>query len=318
MPRRQPYSYVKKHDQDRPAYVQRNGDKVFRLVACLASECQSSIPVRETDIEAGFRILCGTCQHELVDGNSTPLYDYDLVVDKKTVGSGTFLVDHGQHVRESPAYKYCIVCYTMKPLEAFSRHKARESRRQGECKSCKTTYNSIKNSTRIPDQHREASQRRRILGLLVPGTAKISRDEILQKFGHKCFKCDVAITKDNEALDHTLPLRLLWPLTTENATLLCGTCNGQKSGRWPSEFYDGYELRKLAVLTNIPYDELSGQPFVNPEAIEMIQKDPDGFLAEWIHEPDELKILWRRVKDIARIDVFKNATNVPSYLLDEP
>ena len=101
------------------------------------------------------------------------------------------------------------------------------------------------------------------LGCSGSDTPRIDRNEIRRKFRHECFSCDTAIGKDNEAFDHTLPARLLWPMTTENATLLCTTCNGQKSARWPSEFYDEQHLRKLAVLTAIPYELLIGR--ANPK-----------------------------------------------------
>ena len=318
MPRRPPYSRVKKHDQKRPKNVRGQGDEVYKHFQCLGPGCEAWFTVSRADTRDGFQLRCGACQHELKDGHTTTVYHYDLVVNGDVVAEGPFEVDHGQYVREALEYKYCIVCYAMKPLEAFGRHKRRKaSGRQGECTSCKTTYNGIKNGTRIPDQHREASQRRRILGLL-SGTARIDRDAILEAFDHKCFNCDVAITKDNEELDHTLPVRLLWPLTTENATLLCKPCNGQKSARWPSEFYDDSRLRRLVLMTSIPYEILSGRPIVNQEAVELIEKDPDAFLAEWIHDPDELRLLSKMVKEIAGIDIFKNATNVPSFLFDEP
>ena len=164
----------------------------------------------------------------------------------------------------------------MKSLDAFSKHKPRESGRQGECKSCKTTYNRIKNKTRIPDQHRDAAQRRRLLGLLAGDTPPVNLDEIRRKFEHKCFSCSIDITQENEALDHTLPAKLLWPLTTETATLLCKTCNGQKSAQWPSNFYDDQHLRKLAVLTGIRYDTLTGPSTINLDALQVIQEDPES------------------------------------------
>ena len=251
----------------------------------------------------------------LRDGDGTRFFDYDLVVEGQVVESAEFVVDHGEYVRGAPDYKYCLLCYTMKPLDAFGRHGSRpKSGRQGECTSCKTVYNGIKNKTRIPDQHREASQRRRLLGLLGGGTTHVDRDEILKKFGHRCFACGVAIDAHNEALDHTRPVRLLWPLTTANATLLCTTCNGQKGARWPSEFYDDKQLRRLAVLTAIPYEELVGGPIVNEEALAIVRDDPDSFLAEWIHRPEELTALRRLVKEIAGVDIFESATSVPDYL----
>ncbi len=271
--------------------------------------------VRRADIRPGFKLRCESCLHELSDGEATRVFEYDLVVEERTVESAEFVVDHGEYVRAAPDYKYCLLCYTMKPLDAFGRHGSRpQSGRQGECTSCKTAYNRIKNKTRIPDQHREASERRRLLGLLGGETAPIDQDEIRRKFGHKCFSCDSAIDQHNEAFDHTLPVRLLWSMTTDNATLLCTTCNGQKGARWPSEFYNDQQLRRLAVLTAIPYDLLTGMLTVNEDALAVLQEDPDSFLAEWIHRPEELRMLHRLVKEIAGVDIFENAKTVPGYL----
>ena len=315
MPRREPYSRVVKRGQQRPAHVHGQGDTVFKVLQCLAPECRAWIVVRRTDICPGFKLRCEKCLHGLRDGEATRLFDYDLLVGGQVVESAEFVVDHGEYVRGAPDYKYCLLCYTLKPLDAFGRHGSRpQSGRQGECTSCKTAYNRIKNKTRIPDQHREASERRRLLGLLGGGTPPINRDEIRRKFGHKCFSCASVIDEGNEAFDHTLPVRLLWPMTTENATLLCSTCNGQKGARWPSEFYDEQHLRRLAVLTAIPYEILSGGQAVNEEALAIIQEDPDSFLAEWIHRPEELRTLRRLVQEIVGVDIFENATTVPGYI----
>ena len=313
--RRTPYSKVLKREQERPAHVQGQGDAVFKVLQCLAASCQAWIVVRRSEAGPGFRIQCEACEHELRDGEATRFFDYDLLVDKKVLESGNFVVDHAEYVRGSPDYKHCLLCYTLKPLDAFGKHAARpESGRQGECRSCKTAYNEIKNKTRIAAQHREASQRRRLLGLLSGETTRINLDEIRERFNYKCFACGTAIDERNEAIDHTLPVRLLWPLTTETATLLCKTCNGQKGVSWPSEFYEDPALRSLAVLTGIPYDRLAGGRVVNEDALAMVQGDPDSFLVEWIHRPDELKALRRLVKDIAGVDILEGAKNVPPYL----
>ena len=313
MPRRTPYSKVLKRGQERPAHVQGQGDKLFKHFQCLAPECEAWITVPLADTHTEFQIPCSSCQHELRDGYEDFRFDYEVRGQDETVGTGTFIVDHGEYVRGARNYKYCINCYILKPLEEFGRHKSRQSGRQGECTSCKTAYNNIKNATRTPEQHREASERRRLLGLL-RRDMPVDRATIRAKFGDKCFACDVCIDKDNFELDHTLPARLLWPLKTETATLLCKTCNGQKHDKWPSEFYDVQHLQTLAVLTEITFNVLSGDRFVNPEALEMIQEDPDAFLTAWIRRPDELKKLWSLVKDIAGVDIFENATRVPAYL----
>ena len=315
MARRTPYSKLKKRGQKRPAHVEGQGDTVFKVLQCLSPVCQAWICVRRADLLPGFTLQCTACSYELKDGEATPLFEYDLEVEEEVVESAEFAVDHGEYVRNAPDYKYCLLCYTMKPLDAFGKHGARrESGRQGECTSCKTAYNSIKNKTRTSDQHSEASQRRRLFGLLARSTPRINRDEIRKRFDHKCFSCGRDVDKQNEAIDHTLPVRLLWPLTTENATLLCKTCNGQKGAQWPSEFYDEQQLRKLAVQTGFRYDVLAGQPTVNQEALDMVQEDPDSFITAWIDRPEELRALRHLVKEVADIDILEHATIVPGYL----
>ena len=314
MPRRKPYSKVKKRGQERPAHVRGQGDVVYKIFQCLAPDCQAWAVVHRADIGPGFQIACAACGHELHSGGATRFFQYDLLVDEAAVESGDFAIDHSAYVNEAPDYKYCLLCYALKPLDAFGHHASRVSGRQGECQSCKTAYNGIKNKTRIPEQHREASERRRLLGLLSGDTTRVDREAIRRKFDQRCFACDAAIEENAEALDHTLPARLLWPLETATATLLCTTCNGQKGGLWPSTFYDDKKLRRLAVLTGIPFDVLMGEPAVNDEALTIVRQDPDSFLAEWIHRPEELKVLRRRVREVAGVDIFENATSVPKYL----
>ena len=45
--------------------------------------------------------------------------DYDLVVEGEVAESAEFVVYHGEYVRGAPDYKYCLLCYTMKPLDAL-------------------------------------------------------------------------------------------------------------------------------------------------------------------------------------------------------
>jgi hypothetical protein len=117
-------------------------------------------------------------------------------------------------------------------------------------------------------------------------------------------------------MDHTLPARLLWPLSF-GPTLLCAECNAKKAEKWPSEFYTEKELRKLAVMTGIPYETLRGKPQANPHAIDRIRGDIDTFLAQWIKHPDEIKRLRRVILGHTGIDIFQDASTVPEFLLDE-
>jgi hypothetical protein len=49
--------------------------------------------------------------------------------------------------------------------------------------------------------------------------------------------------------------------------LLCREHNGEKSGKWPSEYYTSEEIKRLSVLTGIEFSVLAGPPQYNPEAI---------------------------------------------------
>ena len=96
---------------------------------------------------------------------------------------------------------------------------------------------------------------------------------------------------------HTLPVYYLWPLSTENATLLCHDCNGKKSGTWPSKFYSDAQLRRLSILTGIDYNLLSGEPQYNPKAIEALH-DPeivDSLLTKFAAYMDEVIKLRNRI-----------------------
>jgi len=115
-------------------------------------------------------------------------------------------------------------------------------------------------------------------------------------------------------LDHTLPVRYLWPLST-GPTLLCADCNGSKAERWPSEFYPpGPKLQALSRLTGIPHDTLAGPPFLNPEGVARILADVDGFLEKWIRYPDDVRRLRDLILGRDGVDIYERATTVPDFL----
>jgi hypothetical protein len=219
--------------------------------------------------------------------------------------------------------KYCRICERLQPLESFHRHKptGRSFRtgRQLECRECKNTkINPALNPLRTPDQHREAGQRRRLYGTLAGQSGKLNMETVFEKFEHKCFNCNTPLQTDGSlgrfALDHTLPVKLLWPMTTETATLLCSDCNGRKHEQWPSQFYTEHQLRALARLTGIPYDVLSGPPTVNRQAVDAILQDVDGFIEAWIDRPEELRRVRRLILEAVGVDIAAEATHAPDWL----
>ena len=321
MARRAPYTRVEKDGQHRPLHVRGMGDVVFRGFQCLRGDCREFIVTREDRLGPDFEIVCRACDFVHTAGGETKLFDYRLApnADHRAIEEGEFVILHDDYIREARRFKYCLLCYALKPIDLFDVHNARRSGRQGECRLCKTTYNGIKNQSRTTDQHREAAQRRRLYKRLSGEMGKIDSRRIFDKFDGRCFNCNrelkyAPVGQGEIHLDHTLPVRFLWPLRTENATLLCSDCNNRKHDRWPSEFYDDPKLRALARLTGYPYDLVSGQPRVNDEAVAEILADTDSFIEEWIPRPGEIRKVRRMIREHAKIDIFEHAAHVPDHL----
>jgi len=315
MARRKPYTRVVKLNQIRAAHVKGMGDVVFKGFQCLNSNCEAFIFIRKEELSGDFEIICPSCGTVLQSGGETKFYDYKLMDlrNNSSIEVGKFAILHDDYIAEAQEYKYCIICNTMKPLTYFDRHAARKSGRQGECNLCKGIYNTIKNQTRISDQHRESAQKRRLY-LDLAGVQKIHSTEIFERFTHRCFKCKKRFTglrDKNACLDHTLPVQYLWPLTTDNATLLCKKHNGEKSGKWPSEYYSSNKLKKLTVVTGISYELLSGPPRYNPDAIKLLKKRRyvDALLHKYAPYMTEIITLRNRILQREGFDFFKY-TNV--------
>lgn len=322
MARRKSYSKVVKSHQIRADHVKGMGDVVFIGFQCFNPECQNFIFVKESDIDFDdFEITCPVCGFVHSSVGETDFYDYDLTVNGSIVDSGKFSISHAAYICEAQRYKYCIVCNTLKPLEMFDVHNARRSKRQGECRLCKKAYNDIKNGTRLTDQHREAAQKRRLL-LDVAGSPKIDSRKIRERFGYRCFNCGKDLSKvlseTERPLDHTLPVYYLWPLSTDNATLLCHDCNGEKSGKWPSEFYTDTKLRELSIITGIDYELLSGPATYNPEALDLLRDSSsvDKLLAKYASYIDELIKLRNRILKDTGLDFFESSSNISQAYID--
>ena len=323
MARRTPYTRVEKKDQKRPPHIQGMGDVVFKGFQCLDGDCQEFITIREDEAGPDFKIVCPTCEFVHEAGGETKFFDYRLVYRQggTVIEEGKFVILHDDYTREAQRFKYCLLCYALKPLALFDVHNSRKSGHQGECRLCKTIYNGIKNQSRITDQHREAAERRRLYKRLAGEAGKIDSKTIFDKFGGTCFKCGrklhyTAIGQKDFNLDHTLPARLLWPLSTNNATLLCSACNNEKHDRWPSTFYNVPKLKTLARLTGYGYALLSGLPCVNEDAIEEILADPGTFIEEWIPYPEEIKRVRSMILEYAETDIFEGVAHIPDHLLE--
>ena len=323
---------------------------VWRVFECPRVGCYQLLRISEDDITE-----CWKCTEEVKNATKNfikeyyrrkPRYD-DLietileeciqsrkshsekipVIKCPKCGQKIYIDDEFLKATKNSRWKYCRVCEWLQPLENFGFHKPNtggfRSGRQLECKICKNTkINPFLNPLRTSDQHREAAQRRRLYGILSGEPEKIDSKKIFEKFEGKCFNCGKRIEFKNGkiisgALDHTIPARYLWPLTTKNATLLCDECNNKKHDKWPSEFYNKKKLRKLAVLTGIPFDLLEGPPRLNPNALKKILANVDKFIEDWIEYPEDIKRIRNLILELERIDIFKRAKHVPDYLKEE-
>lgn len=137
-----------------------------------------------------------------------------------------------------------------------------------ECRSCKGAINAVLNPRRTKQQLHEASAKRRVADLLLEGENKpLDLKDLFHRFGSKCFKCAKALDfnkRGSWAVDHILPSKFLFPLTRENAALLCTGCNNGKHDRWPSQYYSNNELIELSRTTGADLSLLANlTPVVN-------------------------------------------------------
>lgn len=316
MERRKPYTKMYKSDEIRADHVKGMGDVVFKGFQCLNSKCEEFIFVRKDELGEEFEITCPSCSFVHTSDEEAIFYNYKLkqLKNGSIIEEGTFTILHDEYIDEAQDYKYCIICNTMKPLDFFDRHSSRKSKRQGECRLCKAVYNDIKNQTRLTDQHREAAQKRRMY-LEFTGTGKIESKVVFERFGYRCFKCGKNLENVNRKerpLDHTLPAMYLWPLTTENATLLCRKHNGEKAEKWPREYYSSKELKTLSVLTGIRYEVLSGPASYNPDAMKMLQSSEhvDSLLSKYAAYMGEIIKLRNRILADTELDFFQSSKTI--------
>lgn len=324
MVRRKPYTKVEKEGQHRPEHVDGMGDVVFKGFQCLKSDCHEFIFVRKDEIIEDFIIKCPKCNYKFKADGSIKFFDYKLINknEDSIIEEDEFIIPHLDYINEAQEYKYCILCYTLKPINYFDKHTPRKSGKQGECRLCKAVYNGIKNQSRISDQHREASQRRRLYKIISGESSKIDSKKVFEKFGNKCFNCGKSLDYQDKGsrdygLDHTCPARYLWPINSDNATLLCSSCNNGKHDHWPSTFYSTQKLKTLARLTGFEYKLLAGPPQLNSDSVESILKDVDAFIEEWIHYPNDIKKVRKLIKEEQSIDIFDHASTVPNYLRED-
>lgn len=166
-------------------------------------------------------------------------------------------------------WKQCNTCGRILPFAAFSKHSGwGPLERQMECRCCKGAINAVLNEKRTKQQLHESASHRRVADMLMAGkNERLDISALFVRFGARCFKTrkPLDVTKRNTwAIDHILPSRYLYPLTTSNAALLSKGANDNKRDRWPSEFYTNNELIELARITGADLSLLASRsPVVN-------------------------------------------------------
>lgn len=168
-------------------------------------------------------------------------------------------------------WKRCNVCGRILPNSAFSKHVGwGPLEKQMECRACKGAINAVLNCQRTPEQLRESSIRRRVADMFVADyNEKIDVKALFDRFEGKCFKTGKVLDMNKTGswhIDHILPSKYLYPLTTTNAALLSSEANSNKRDRWPSEFYTPQELVRLSNITGANLALLSSKtPVINTQ-----------------------------------------------------
>ncbi len=174
---------------------------------------------------------------------------------------------------------------------------------QLECKPCKKFFVNAKlNPIRDTQQRREDGLRRRAIEALVDNLLdedfihfefrkkqkKEFTDYIWRKFNCRCFKCQKKISKQEMALDHTMPLAFLYRLD-ETATCLCTTHNSQKSDHFPVDYYSEDELIRLSKITGLSLDVLHSRK-ANERVVKLLKQNVIWFFDDFLSQPDYQKV----------------------------
>ncbi len=246
---------------------------------CLGCSAANFVPIgaRLLDPEAAFDTAnwqCTKCGYSHCKDTNLPFSNWPTAfTDHKSLRAERFWRGFFRIATEYPEsyWKQCNTCGRILPFQAFSKHAGwGPLQRQMECRSCKGAINAMLNPRRTKQQLHEASARRRIAELLLQGENQtIAPDELFARFGGRCFKTKRALDirdRKSWAIDHVLPSRYLYPLSVENAALLCAEANNAKRDGWPSQFYTNNELIELSRLTGADLTLLaSREPIVNAD-----------------------------------------------------
>jgi len=281
---------------------------------------------------------------EVVDGKiyyrKTNLFDLNTVEPDRT-GRRGFNISRDISVLQQNVidydfkgelFQYCIHQITQKllPISEYTinrntkaPHKLSQDGHplQPYCKESKQLYvNSRHNKLRTKDQLLEGSYGSRTRGIvtaILGNPPKISIEEIFNKFDSCCFKCSKPINikeRKSYQIDHFMPACGYWPLTQENATLLCKDCNQSKKDHHPSAFYskEKFELLKNMQINNMLVE--NSNYILNDDILIDFHKNFDIIIERWEkinrNKTSFKKYILKEIKRIKRLDVFKKHTNL--------
>ncbi|KKL12091.1 hypothetical protein LCGC14_2539250 [marine sediment metagenome] len=94
-----------------------------------------------------------------------------------------------------------------------------------------------------PEKARERGKRRRAKKKNINENYTITDEQItLKEFNYKCYNCE---SNNKLEIDHHLCLNDGYPLTLQNAVILCKPCNSSKGSKSPNNFYSKIKLQIL-------------------------------------------------------------------------
>ena len=244
-------------------------------------------------------------------------HDGDLLLDLDKAHSGGVQVEAGSTIK----VKKCSYCGRFLPLElerpgtlSFHKHLAKRTDHQNECRACKKwRINDDFNPTRTTDQLHESSliTREKRLFLRDPKILQQFKDRhggeglksfIWKRFGKRCFYCGKPLKLKDVQLDHTRPLAYLHPID-EHATCLCAAHNNEKGDKFPVDFYSDAQLRELATITGLAYDELLKRT-VDETELARVRRRLVQFSRAW--DARTFASVARRVREIdSGVDLFE-------------
>lgn len=281
---------------------------------------------------------------EIIDGKicyrKTNLLDLDYITPDKNGKRGfnskrdlPILKNHVVDEKfQGPLFQYCIHQENQKLLNiteftinrnTVAPHKVNQEGHpiQPYCKESKKLYvNSRHNKLRTNDQLLEGtygSRTRGIVTSILGKSPKISIEKIFLMFDNCCVKCSKTIDINDRKtfqIDHFMPASGYWPLTQENATLLCKKCNQSKKDHHPSFFYskEKFEFLFKNLFKNVLILEFDY--ILNDDILIDFDKNFDTIISRWEtinrNKISFKKYVCKEIKRLTRLDVHQRHTSL--------